>query len=460
MPPIERQPLLGPDHGIRGDPRFADALAIVQRLRADGHEALLVGGPVRDLVLGRPIKDFDIATSAPPRRVMRLFPRTVPVGVSFGVVLVIMPACQIEVATFRAEEGYADGRHPDHVRFSTAEQDVRRRDFTINGLFYDPIDDRLIDRVGGLADLDAGLVRAIGDPRARFAEDHLRLLRALRFAARLGFTIEPATWQALTDLAGHITSVSAERVRDELTTLLTQGNAHLGLDLLDRSGLLDVLLPEVAAMRGVAQPPEFHPEGDVLVHTRLMLELMGPASPTLAWAVLLHDVGKPPTFEVADRIRFNGHDAAGAALAEAICRRLAFSRDARERVVALVREHLHFMPIRQMRPATLKRFLRKPHFDEHLALHRLDCLGSHADLDYYDFARGALAGMGEDVLRPPRLVTGHDLIALGHPPGHAFQAMLVDVEERQLAGELTTREEALRYLEVAYPAPPPDPSEG
>lgn len=450
---IERSPLLGPDHPVRLDPRYLDALTIVRRLRADGHEALLVGGPVRDLILGRGVKDFDVATSAPPRRVMRLFPRTVPVGVHFGVVLVVMPASQVEVATFRAEEGYADGRHPDTVRFSTADQDVLRRDFTINGLFYDPLEDRLIDRVGGLDDLQAGLVRAIGDPAARFGEDHLRLLRALRFAARLGFTIEPATWQALVGAAGQIVTVSAERIRDELTTLLTQGNAHLGLDLLDRSGLLEVLLPEVAAMRGVPQPPEFHPEGDVFVHTRLMLERMGPATPTLAWAVLLHDVGKPPTFELADRIRFNGHDNAGATLADGICRRLHFSTAAREQIVALVREHLHFMPLKQMRQATLKRFLRKPHFDEHLELHRLDCLGSHADLELYDYARERLSTLSEVDLRPPRLITGHDLIALGHTPGFAFQAILADVEERQLAGEITTREEALAYLARTHPPP-------
>ena len=448
-----RAPFLGPDHPIRRDPGFVDAVEVVRRLVADGHEALLVGGPVRDLALGTPPHDYDVATSAPPRTVQRLFPKVVPVGVAFGVQIVLMPHGPLEVATFRAEEGYADGRHPDHVRFSTPEEDVRRRDFTVNGLFYDPLADRLIDHVGGLRDLAARTLRAIGDPLARFGEDHLRLLRAVRFAARMGLTIEPATWQALRALAPKAVTVSAERLRDELTKLFTQGNAHVGLDLLDRSGLLDHVLPEVAAMRGVQQPPQFHPEGDVLIHTKLMLQLMGPASPTLAWGVLLHDIGKPPTFERApDRIRFNGHDAEGAKMADALCERLRFSRADRERVVALVKEHLRFMHARQMKPSTLKRFLRQPGFDEHLALHRLDCLGSHGDLDLYDFVTAELNATPPEALRPPRLVTGDDLIALGYAPGIRFKQILEDVEERQLAGELTTREAALAHVQTQWPS--------
>jgi len=447
-----RAPFLGPDHPVRQDPCFVDALEVVRRLAADGHEALLVGGPVRDLLLGTPPHDYDVATSAPPRAVQRLFPKVIPVGVAFGVQIVLMPHSQLEVATFRAEEGYADGRHPDHVRFSTPEEDVKRRDFTVNGLFYDPLTDRLIDHVGGLADLAARRLRAIGDPFARFGEDHLRLLRAVRFAARLGFAIEPATWAALLDLAPKVTSVSTERLREELTKMLVQGNAHQALDLLDQSRLLDQVLPEVAALRDVAQPPQFHPEGDVLTHTKLMLQLMGPASPTLAWGVLLHDIGKPPTFEQApDRIRFNGHDAEGTRMADALCERLKFSKHDRERIVALVKEHLRFMHAKLMKPSTLKRFLRQPGFDEHLALHRLDCLGSHGDLEIFDFVTEQLNATPPEALRPPRLVTGDDLIALGYRPGKRFKDILDDVEERQLAGELTTREGTLEHVRRTWP---------
>ena len=448
-----RTPFLDPQHPIRRHPGFVDAVEVVRRLAADGHQALLVGGPVRDLLLGTTPHDFDVATSAPPRAVKRLFDKVVPVGVDFGVQIVLMPHGPLEVATFRAESGYADGRHPDHVRFSTPEEDVQRRDFTVNGLFYDPLSDTLVDHVGGLADLAARTLRAIGDPAARFGEDHLRLLRAVRFAARLGFAIEPATWAAVQALAPRVATVSAERVRDELTRTLTEGHAHEGLDLLDRSGLLDEVLPEVAAMRGVAQPPQFHPEGDVLTHTRLMLQLMGPASPALAWGVLLHDVGKPPTFEQApDRIRFNGHDALGAKLADAIGLRLRFSRADREQVVALVKEHLRFMHVRQMKPSTLKRFLRQPGFESHLELHRLDCLGSHGDLDLYRFVREQLAATPPEALSPPRLVTGDDLVAQGYRPGPRFKQILDDVEERQLAGELTSREAALEHVRRAWPA--------
>jgi poly(A) polymerase len=401
---------------------------------------------VRDLMLGRIPSDFDVATSAPPEQVMSLFRRNVPVGARFGVITVLTPSSPIEVATFRAEAGYEDGRHPDSVTFTDAREDVLRRDFTINGLLYDPEEDRLIDFVGGLADLERGLIRAIGDPQERFAEDHLRLLRAIRFSARFDFEIEARTWEAVTVNPDRIRTVSAERVRDELTKILTQGNAHKGLELLSRSGLLARVLPEVAAMHGVEQPPEFHPEGDVYVHTRWMLEMMGPASLTLAWAVLLHDVGKPPTFMIADRIRFNGHDVMGAQMAEHIMKRLRFSNKDREAVVEMIRHHLRFMHAREMREAKLRRMIRMDHFDEHLALHRLDCLASHGGLDIHAFLVDRMAALDEEQLRPPRLVTGHDLIALGHPPGPHFKAILEAVEDLQLSGELTTREDALAWL--------------
>ena len=446
-----RDALIGPEHPLRSDPRFVDACAVVARLRDADAEAYFVGGPVRDLVLGRVPRDFDVATSAPPEQVMSLFKRIVPVGARFGVITVLTPSSPIEVATFRSEAGYEDGRHPDSVTYTDAREDVLRRDFTINGLLYDPKDDRLIDHVGGLADLNNGIIRAIGAPEERFAEDHLRLLRAVRFSARFDFEIEARTWDALAAEPDRIRTVSAERVRDELTKILTQGNAHEGLDLLSRAGLLARVLPEVAAMHGVEQPPEYHPEGDVYVHTRLMLEMMGEASATLAWAVLLHDVGKPPTFMVADRIRFNGHDVLGADMAEAIMKRLRFSNREREAVVEMVRHHLRFMHAREMREAKLKRMIRMDNFAEHPALHRLDCLASHGGLDIHAFLTARMAALDEEALRPPRLVTGHDLITLGHRPGPHFKAILEAIEDHQLSGELTTREGALAWLREHAP---------
>ena len=430
------------------------ALEIVERLRGAGHAAYFAGGCVRDMLLGREPKDYDVVTDAPPARVRDLFPDALAVGAQFGVMLVRREATQVEVATFRSDHAYLDGRRPSGVTFTTsAEEDVCRRDFTINGLLYDPVGDEVLDFVGGRSDLAARLIRAIGDPAARFAEDHLRLLRAVRFAARLAFEIEPDTRQAIGTHSAAITQVAAERVRDELVRILSEGGARRGFEMLDAAGLLAHLLPEVAAMQGVAQPPEFHPEGDVWTHTLLMLEMLRDPTPTLAMGVLLHDVGKPPTFRVADRIRFDNHCEIGARMAEEICGRLRFSRRQIDQIAELVRNHLRFKDAPHMRESTLKRFLRLPAFEEHLELHRLDCLSSHRRLENYDLVRQAWLRLGEEGIRPPRLITGDDLLALGHRPGPLYRQILEAIEEAQLDRRVASREEALALVRERFPAP-------
>ena len=424
---------------------------ICATLRRSGHQAYLVGGCVRDLLLGRDISDYDISTDAPPERVQALFPRSLAVGAKFGVILVVEDGAEVEVATFRSDIGYSDGRHPDHVVYSDSPQeDVRRRDFTINGLLMDPATREVLDFVEGRADLRAGIVRAIGDPRARFAEDKLRMMRAVRFAARLGFQIEPETLAAAQELALKITQVSPERIREELTKLLTEGAARRGFELLDETGLLGVVLPDLARMKGVEQPPQFHPEGDVWIHTRMMLEkLQTDCSPTLAWGVLLHDVGKPSTFAPATglgtRIRFDGHVEVGTRMAERICRELRFSNDDTEQIETLVANHLRFKDVHRMRQATLKRFVRLPRFHEHLELHRLDCLASHGNLEAYDFVQQFLRETPPDQVHPPRLVTGDDLKSMGMSPGPRFKEILLAVEEAQLDGRFSDRESALQF---------------
>ena len=413
---------------------------------------------MRDLLLGREPEDYDVATDAHPARVQELFPSSVDVGAKFGVILVLADGAQVEVATFRSDVGYTDGRHPDRVEYSSSpEQDVLRRDFTINGLMLDQETKQLLDFVGGREDLEQGIVRAIGNPHLRFREDRLRMARAVRFAARFGYAIDPATLEAISAAAPHITSVSPERLRDELTKVLTEGAARRAFELLDSTGLLKPSLPEVAATQGVPQPPEFHPEGDVWIHTLLMLERLQPrSSPTLAWAVLLHDVGKPPTFrsaqETGDRIRFDGHAEIGARMAASICRRLRFSADDIQQIESLVANHLRFKDVFQMRPATLKRFVRLPRFEEeHLELHRLDCLCSHGNLDAYEFVRRFLRDTPPQEVHPPRLLTGDDLKAIGFKPGPSFKEILHAVEEGQLDGRLTNREEALNFVLHEYP---------
>ncbi len=432
------------------------AQQICRTLSGHGHQAFLVGGCVRDLLLQREPADYDVATDAVPARVEELFPGSLTVGAKFGVVIVPRDGAQVEVATFRSDVGYSDGRHPDHVVYSrTAQEDVRRRDFTINGLLMDPATGEVLDFVGGRDDLRAGIIRTIRDPLLRFTEDKLRLARAVRFAARFGYTIEPQTFAAIRKLAPQIVQVSAERLRDELTKLLTEGAARQGFELLDETWLLSILLPEVANMKGVAQPPEYHPEGDVWIHTRMLLEDLPPGCPsTLAWGALLHDVGKPPTFKSAkqtgDRIRFDGHDEVGARMAEEICRRFRFSGDDTEQIVSLVASHMRFKDVMQMRPATLKRFVRLPRFDEHLELHRLDCQASHRILGNWEYVRKFLAETPPEQVRPPRLLTGDDLMALGFQAGPAFKSILQSVEDAQLEGRLRTKDEAVQFVKAEF----------
>jgi poly(A) polymerase len=508
--------------------QFDAALRVVGRLRAAGYEAYLAGGCVRDLLLGRVPVDYDVATSATPGVVLGLFERTFAVGAHFGVVLVAdggtcgaadgvgapeedMAAgryATTEVATFRSDGAYSDGRHPDAVRYTaSAEEDVRRRDFTINGLLLDPFfsrkagpstshpsdedlspgtpvcsaaaatrtednnpgliaeaDERpitylemlrsaVIDYVGGVGDLDAGVVRAIGRAELRFEEDHLRMLRGVRFAARFDFKLEEGTAAAIRRLAPRIHAVSRERVRDELTKMLTEGRARRAFELLEETGLLAEVLPEVARMKGVEQPAQFHPEGDVWVHTLGLLEQLEAGCPmTLAWGALLHDVGKPPTFRRApDRIRFDGHVEVGVAVAAEICRRFRFSNEEMRQTLALIENHMRFMDAPRMKAATLKRFFRLEGFEEHLALHRMDCLAGSGKLDNWEFVRERWLAMPEEAVRSKPLITGRELIAAGYRPGAGFKEMLRAVEDAQLEGTIGTADEALRLVRERFP---------
>ena len=504
------------------------AISIVRTLREDGHQAYLVGGCVRDLLLGREPADYDVATDAPPDEVMHIFPETYAVGAQFGVVLVPLPESErrsanqttapnpchsersspirsrigdaveepsvsahkqraeeeqskldtgrggtewghshklcVEVATFRRDVGYSDGRHPDEVQFSRdPREDVQRRDFTINGLLLDPkkldpekpgpVENGVLDFVGGQADLKAGIIRAIGNPELRFAEDKLRMLRAVRFAARFEYKIDPATFAAIKKLAIQIAQVSRERVRDELTRMLTEGHAKRAFELLDTSGLLREVLPEISAMHGVEQPPEFHPEGDVFVHTLLLLEnLPQPCPATLAWGALLHDVGKPPTFRRApDRIRFDEHSQIGTKMAEEICRRLRFSNDDTEQILALVENHMRFGQVERMKASTFKKFIRLPNFEQHLELHRIDCESSHRSLRMYDFTREQMAKLPPEAIHPQPLIGGDDLLAMGYAPGPLFRKILTAVEDAQLDGRLQNKADALEFVRREFP---------
>ncbi len=445
------------------------ATKIVRMLRERGYQAYLAGGCVRDLLLGREAADYDVATDATPQQVMQIFPQTFAVGAQFGVVLVPFAEGDqagaggdarrsmskvIEVATFRSDLGYSDGRHPDEVRFSRdPREDAQRRDFTINGMMLDPVTKEVLDFVGGRTDLAAGVVRAIGDPERRFSEDKLRMLRAVRFAARFEYQIDPATFSAIHHLAKQIHQVSRERIREELSKMLTEGRARRAVQLLDQSGLLEQVLPEISAMKGVEQPPQFHPEGDVFVHTLLLLDkLPAGSSKTLAWGALLHDVGKPPTFRVAaDRIRFDGHVEIGVKMAAEICRRLRFSNDETEQILALVVNHMRFADVKRMKESTLKKFLRLPEFDEHLELHRIDCLSSHGQLSSYDYAQAQLHSLPPEAIRPKPLITGRDLIEAGYEPGPRFKEILTAVEDAQLEGRLATSEAAIAFVAREFP---------
>jgi poly(A) polymerase len=429
------------------------AREIAARLREHGHIAYFAGGCVRDMVASTTPKDFDIATDATPEIVQRIFPRTYAVGAHFGVVVVVESGTNFEVATFRSDDVYIDGRRPTAVHFATPEEDAKRRDFTINGMFFDPEKNEVIDFVGGRADLAAKLVRAIGDPAQRFAEDRLRMLRAVRFAAVLDYKIDKQTWDALVAQAPSINQISAERIRDELVRIFLSANRVRGWDLLDESGLLKNILPEIDAMKDCAQPEQFHPEGDVFKHTRIMLQLLPEnVSVPLVFSVLLHDAAKPVTSTVDEsgRIRFNGHDRIGAEMTEQIMERLRFSRAEIDATVEMVRQHMVFKDVPQMRVAKLKRFMARPTFEEELELHRVDCASSHGMLDNYEFLLQKREEFANEPIIPPPLVTGEDLIALGMKPGPKFGEILEAVETRQLEGALCNREEALDWLKQEY----------
>jgi poly(A) polymerase len=459
---------------VMDSPKYVAAKEIALALRSAGHQAYFAGGCVRDLLLGVEPKDFDVATSAMPDIVMEMFPKTYSVGAHFGVVLVCSPdrgggEISTEVATFRHDGAYSDGRRPDAVRFSTdPREDVLRRDFTINGMLLDPVlfektgsaAAATLDYVNGKEDLKAKILRAIGDPALRFAEDKLRMLRGVRFAARLGFEIEPRTMAAIRAAASEIGQVSCERIRDELTLMLTEGRARRAFELLDATGLLMHVLPEAVKMHGVEQPPQFHPEGDVWVHTMLLLEKLEPgASPTLAWGALLHDIGKPATFrppdpkKPGDRIRFDGHVEVGVRIAEEILGRLRFSNEDIAQIVALVKNHMRFGDILQMRESTLKRFLRLPKFDEHLALHWMDVNSAHGDLRLYDFAKERYEETPPEIMKPKLLVTGGDLIAAGYRPGPEFKAMLEAAEDAQLEGSVKTTDDGMAVVRQRFGEP-------
>ncbi|HBH86692.1 MAG TPA: phosphohydrolase [Syntrophaceae bacterium] len=443
----QEKSLLGNDPGDIKASRDT-AISVVRRLQKAGHEAYFVGGCVRDLLRGVEPEDYDIVTSAKPDEVHRLFPHTVPVGIRFGVVIVVEEGHNYEVATFRTEHDYEDGRRPSYVEFTTAEDDVRRRDFTVNALLMDPLTGSIIDYVGGKQDIEKCLIRTIGSAEERFGEDHLRMLRAVRFAANLGYEIDPEAFEAIKVNVSAISRISVERIRDELTKLLTHGGARRGMEILAETGLLAEILPEVDVLRGVEQPPQFHPEGDVWEHILRMLDLMSLCKglendQRLAWGIIMHDIGKACTrTENGTGIHFYGHVREGEKIAEKLMRRLRFSRTDMETILALIHCHMLFIHVQEMRPNRLKRFLRMPDFELHLELHRLDCLGSHAFLDNYEFCTSKLAEVNADELHPPRLLNGNDLIDMGFSPGPLFSEILRAVEDAQLDGEITTSDEA------------------
>ncbi|MFZ2399961.1 MAG: CCA tRNA nucleotidyltransferase [Smithella sp.] len=439
-----------------GNDNRRNAEAIVRLLKQSGYEAYFVGGCVRDFILGSVSSDYDIVTSARPDEIVSLFPNTIAIGAQFGVVAVIVENHLYEVATFRGDDAYEDGRHPSRIHFSSAREDVFRRDFTINGLLMDPDSDKIIDYIDGRADIEKKIIRTIGDPEKRFNEDFLRMLRAIRFAANLNFVIEPATQQAIRKNAAKIKQISAERLREELGKILTRGGARRGFELMACTGILKEVLPEVYKLKGVEQPPRFHPEGDVWQHTLNMLDLLTQSGKTdenlcLAWSVLLHDVGKAVTrTEDENGVHFYGHVQQGEKIADDIMQRLKFSRAQKETVLNLIHYHMIFMNVQKMRPARLKRFLRMPDFDLHLELHRLDCLASHGMLDNYEFCRDQLQSLDQDDLHPPRLLTGDDLILMGFAPGKVIGKILLALEEEQLEGRIVTTEEARDYVRTKW----------
>lgn len=429
----------------------SEALNIVKKLRNSGFKTYWAGGCVRDIIMGLKPHDYDIATNARPDQVIKLFHKTIPVGISFGVVKVLCGKLEFEVATFRSDGEYIDGRHPEEIHFSSEKEDAFRRDFTINGMFYDPIEEKIIDYVNGQKDIKNGVIRTINSPIERFLEDRLRLIRAVRFAARFQYDIEPHTYGAIKEMAPEINKISAERIRDELKKMLTDQHPANSIRLLEEVGLLKMILPEIADMKGVKQPEEFHPEGDVWEHTLLMLQKMNNPDFELAMGVLLHDVGKPPTFTIEDRIRFNNHCEVGAEIAEKIGKRFRMANKQIDCIKELVRHHLRFIDVQKMRESTLKRFLRLPHFTDHLELHRLDCLASHGNLANWEFCKEKLSKLKPHEIRPKPLLNGHDLIKMGYQTGSIFKQILTAIEDAHLEGQLKTHEDARKFVLKQFP---------
>jgi len=438
------------------DPIKEEATKVISKLQQSGYLAYFAGGCVRDLLRDQVPTDYDIATNALPEQVTSLFSKTRSVGAHFGVIIVISGEFAFEVATFRNDGSYGDGRRPESVEFTSPEEDVLRRDFTINGIFYDPIEGSTIDYVNGQDDIESGTVRAIGDPESRFREDHLRLLRAVRFAARFDYQIEENTWAAICSHAEEIKNISEERIRDELSKILTDPNRVRGFDLLVESGLMEAVIPEILDLKGCEQPPQFHPEGDVFVHTRLMLTLLkDDPSLSLVLSVLLHDIGKPSTYsydEESDRIRFNGHDKIGAEMASDILKRLKFPNKVIEEVTEMVANHMTFKDVQKMREAKLKRFMARPTFEDETELHRVDCLGSWGGLDNYDFLNQKRTEFDNEPIIPPPLLTGNDLIEIGWEPGPRLGEVLTKVQDMQLEKNLNSKEEALDWVNANYPS--------
>jgi len=432
--------------------KYNAALKICTKLSRSGHKAFFAGGIVRDMLLKKNgSDDIDIASDATPSRISELFIHTIPVGIQFGVMIVVQDGIPFEVATFRSDHGISDGRHPAAVQYTDAENDALRRDFTINGLFYNPDTAEVVDYVGGRDDLAQGIIRAIGNPVERFEEDYLRMLRAIRFAARLGFTIEDATWEALCRNAKKIDRISVERILSELTKMFCSPSPQRALELLDASGLLAVVLPDVAALKGVEQPEQFHPEGDVFEHTRIAMGLLSQnPSPVLAWSVLLHDIGKPATMVEADRIRFNGHDLVGKQLAVALLRRFHAANALIEDVGACIGNHMNFMHVQQMRLGTLKKFLSRSTISEEMELHRIDCMASHGNCENVHFLKEKLVVIKQEALKPEPLLKGRDILELGFKPGPVIGEILGDLYERQLEEEISTREEARAFVVKNY----------
>lgn len=425
---------------------------VCTQLKEAGHEVLFAGGYVRDCLLGVPSKDIDIATSATPDEVEKLFPKSIPVGAAFGVQIVLHEGFHFEVATFRDDGDYADGRRPTHVTFVDAEQDALRRDFTVNALFQDPFTNEVIDYVNGEADLKAGIIRAVGDPHLRFDEDHLRLLRAVRFAAQLDFTIEAETLKGIRSHAKSLALISPERIRNELEHILTQPRASSAIRQMLDTGLLEVVLPELVQTVGCEQPPEFHPEGDVFTHTMLLLDhLDSTPTFTLAMGALLHDIGKPSTQTFEDRIRFNHHEKEGTEMTDAICQRLNLSNEERKQITWLVSQHMRISAMPEMKESKRKRLVREAGFEELLELMRVDSLASHGDMSTYEWIKVYSDNLEPDAIRPDALVTGDDLITLGYPPGPLFKEILQNIEDAQLEDTLSNREEALTFIKVHWP---------